>query len=152
MSHAYTIRNISRHATHIYDGEELIGYMQPSSSRTTGGWNAYYGSTYATTHKLSLYCVAVGYSQEKCLENLSKRMNTIHKFYGKRGAEKLLGIAPYTLDQVAARHPLPSTEFTCDGLPIYTKEQLQDWYEERPRHGGDRKSDAFKKATGNRKE
>lgn len=64
-----------------------------------------------------------------------KRMNTIHKFYGKRGAEKLLGIAPYTLDQVAARHPLPSTEFTCDGLPIYTKEQLQDWYEERPRHG-----------------
>lgn len=58
----------------------------------------------------------------------SKRMNTIHKFYGKRGAEKLLGIAPYT------------------------KEQLQDWYEERPRHGGDRKSDAFKKATGNRKE
>lgn len=81
-----------------------------------------------------------------------KRMNTIHKFYGKRGAEKLLGIAPYTLDQVAARHPLPSTEFTCDGLPIYTKEQLQGWYEERPRHGGDRKSDAFKKATGNRKE
>ena len=72
MSHAYTIRNISRHATHIYDGEELIGYMQPSSSRTTGGWNAYYGSTYATTHKLSLYCVAVGYSQEKCLENFIK--------------------------------------------------------------------------------
>jgi len=72
MSHAYTIRNVSRHATHIYDGEELIGYMQPSSSRTTGGWNAYYGSTYATTHKLSLYCVAVGYSQEKCLENFIK--------------------------------------------------------------------------------
>lgn len=85
-------------------------------------------------------------------KTLLKRMNTIHKFYGKRGAEKLLGIAPYTLDQVAARHPLPSTEFTCDGLPIYTKEQLQGWYEERPRHGGDRKSDAFKKATGNRKE
>ena len=59
-------------ATHIYDGEELIGYMQPSSSRTTGGWNVYYGSTYATTHKLSLYCVAVGYSQEKCLENFIK--------------------------------------------------------------------------------
>ena len=69
---------------------------------------------------------------------------TLGPFFTERGAERYLGIAAYTLRQVARKHPLPAPVIIVDERPAWTAGQLRDWYAARPAHGVDRKSKTFK--------
>ena len=66
-------------------------------------------------------------------------------FYDLRAAERMLGIAKYTGSHVNKRHPLPEPAAVVGNTPVWTGEQLVDWYESRPRQGGDRRSKEFRK-------
>lgn len=65
-------------------------------------------------------------------------------FYDLRAAERMLGIAKYTGNHINNRHPLPEPAAVVGNTPVWTAEQLVDWYESRPRQGGDRRSKEFR--------
>ena len=66
------------------------------------------------------------------------------QFYDMRDAEILLGIGKYTTKRINKRHPLPSPAARVGRTPVWTEEQLVEWYETRPKPGGDRRSKEFR--------
>lgn len=66
-------------------------------------------------------------------------------FYDLRAAERMLGIAKYTGNHVNKRHPLPEPAAVVGNAPVWTAGQLVEWYESRPKPGGDRRSKEFRK-------
>ena len=67
------------------------------------------------------------------------------QFYDLRDAEIMLGIAKYTGSRIGKRHPLPKPAAVVGNTPVWTAGQLVEWYESRPKPGGDRRSKEFRK-------
>lgn len=74
-----------------------------------------------------------------------KALSGALQFYDLRAAERMLGIAKYTGGHIDKRHPLPKPAAVVGKTPVWTAEQLVDWYESRPRQGGDRRSKEFRR-------
>lgn len=70
------------------------------------------------------------------------------QFYNLRDAEIMLGIAKYTGNHINKRHPLPKPAATVGKNPVWTAGQLVEWYESRPKPGGDRRSKEFREKLG----
>lgn len=66
-------------------------------------------------------------------------------FYDLRAAERMLGIAKYTSNHINKRHPLPKPAAVVGRTPVWTAGQIIEWYESRPKPGGDRRSKEFRK-------
>lgn len=66
------------------------------------------------------------------------------QFYDLRDAEIMLGIAKYTGNHINKRHPLPKPAAKVGKTPVWTAGQLIEWYESRPKPGGDRRSKEFR--------
>lgn len=74
-----------------------------------------------------------------------KSLGGAPQLYDLRDAEIMLGIAKYTGNHINKRHPLPKPAAVVGRTPVWTAGQLAEWYESRPKPGGDRRSKEFRK-------